>query len=207
MGRTKTIDDADILRIAERLFRDKGQAVSTRTVAQEAGISEAVLYQRFGSKDDLFVAAMTPPQADVEKLLGTPSPEDVKAHLQEVAGRLAAYFVELMPTLLHVITHPSLDRPTLAKWHRGLPFMQLQEALTARMVRWRDEGRIAHVEPAAAAQGFMAAVHSVAMFETMNGQPRREGRKAHVQSLVAVLWSGLEPHPAAAGSSSRRGRL
>ncbi|MFP2931602.1 hypothetical protein ACLESO_41740 [Pyxidicoccus sp. 3LG] len=33
VGRTKTIDDADILRIAERLFRDKGQAVSTRAVA------------------------------------------------------------------------------------------------------------------------------------------------------------------------------
>ena len=206
MGRTKTIDDADILRIAERLFREKGHAVSTRAVAQEAGISEAVLYQRFGSKDDLFLAAMTPPQADVEKLLGTPEPGDVKAHLQEVSGRLADYFVELMPTLLHVITHPSLSGPTLAKWHRGLPFMQLQEALTARLTRWRDEGRIAFVEPAAAAQGFMAAVHSVAMFETMNGRPRGEGRKANVQALVSVLWSGLEPRPASTAPAVRRGR-
>lgn len=61
------------------------------------------------------------------------------------------------------------------------------------------------MEPAAAAQGALAVVHSVAMFEAMNGQPRREGRKAHVQSLVAVLWSGLAPHLAAAGSPSRRG--
>lgn len=203
MGRTKTIDDADILRIAERLFREKGHAVSTRAVAQEAGISEAVLYQRFGSKDDLFLAAMTPPQADVEALLGPPDPEDVKAHLQEVAARLADYFVELMPTLLHVITHPSLAGPTLAKWHRGLPFMQLQEALTGRMTRWRDEGLMAPVEPAATAQAFMAAVHSVAMFETMNGQPRREGRKANAQALVSVLWSGLAPSAAPAPRRKR----
>ncbi|MBZ4415309.1 TetR/AcrR family transcriptional regulator [Myxococcus sp. RHSTA-1-4] len=196
MGRTKTIDDAAILRIAERLFREKGHAVSTRTVAQEVGISEAVLYQRFGSKDDLFLAAMTPPPVDVEKLLGSPSPEDMKAHLEEVATRVAEYFVELLPTLLHVITHPSLDRPTLVKWHRGLPFMRLLEEFTARMTRWREEGRISQVEPAAAAQNFLAAVHSIAMFETLNGLPRREGRKARIQSLVDVMWSGFEPRPA-----------
>ncbi|EKE96356.1 helix-turn-helix transcriptional regulator [Tolypothrix sp. LEGE 11397] len=31
---------------------------STRDIAKKAGISEAVIYQRFGTKEDLFFAAM-----------------------------------------------------------------------------------------------------------------------------------------------------
>ena len=58
MGRQKTISDEQVLRVARDLFRDKGHTATTREIAQAAGISEAILYQRFGSKDDLFFAAM-----------------------------------------------------------------------------------------------------------------------------------------------------
>src|SRR5216683_5525340 len=72
MGRHKTISDDEVLRAARDIFREKGHTATTREIAEAADISEAILYQRFGSKDDLFFAAMAPRAPDVEKLLGPP---------------------------------------------------------------------------------------------------------------------------------------
>ncbi|HMI83758.1 MAG TPA: helix-turn-helix domain-containing protein [Polyangiaceae bacterium] len=56
MGRNKTIRDDELLRVARDVFRDGGHSATPRDVASAAGISQAVLYQRFGSKEDLFCA-------------------------------------------------------------------------------------------------------------------------------------------------------
>ena len=58
MTRPKTISDEELLAVARKLFRTHGHAVSTRQIAEGAGISEAILYQRFGNKEHLFFAAM-----------------------------------------------------------------------------------------------------------------------------------------------------
>src|SRR5262245_16666657 len=60
MGRQKTISDEEVLRIARDVFLEKGHIATTREIAQAAGISEAILYQRFGSKQELFFTAMRP---------------------------------------------------------------------------------------------------------------------------------------------------
>ena len=88
MGRQKTISDDEVLRIARDLFRARGHTATTREIAEAVGVSEAVLYQRFGSKDELFFAAMVPQPPDVEQLLGPKDPpEDAHAYLRAVSGR------------------------------------------------------------------------------------------------------------------------
>src|SRR5215468_3810223 len=93
MGRQKTITDDEVLRIARTIFREQGHTATTREIAQAAGISEAVLYQRFGSKDELFFAAMRPQGPDIEPLLGPEDPrEDALTYLHAVVVRLGEYF-------------------------------------------------------------------------------------------------------------------
>src|SRR5947208_4760966 len=111
MGRHKTISDDDVLRVARDVFRVQGHTVSTRAIAQAAGISEAVLYQRFGSKDELFFAAMRPQGPDIERLLGPRDPPgDARTYLRAVAVRLGEHFAEVIPLALRVMMHPSRDR-------------------------------------------------------------------------------------------------
>src|SRR5262245_16500057 len=123
MGRYKTISDADVLRIARDTFRAHGHVASTRQVAEAAGISEAVLYQRFGSKDQLFFEAMHPTGPDVEQLLGPPEPpDDARAYLRTVVIRVGKYFAEVIPLALHMMMHPSFDHATLSRVQpRGSP--------------------------------------------------------------------------------------
>ena len=193
MGRTKTIDDEEILHHAREAFRQAGHAASTRDIARAAGISQAVLYQRFGSKEDMFCRAMTPDPPDLESLLGPYPPRSARADLKRIGERLAEYLAALMPTLLHVLAHPDLGHARLARWHANLPFVALVSALTERFRRLRDDGLVGNVDPGASARAFLAAVHSAAIFETMahGGPHHRHG--VHVDALVDVLWTGLAP--------------
>src|SRR5215467_12399695 len=89
MGRQKTITDDEVLRVARNIFREQGHTATTREIAQAAGISEPVLYQRFGSKDELFFTAMRPRGPDLEQLLGPKDPpEDALTYLHAVVVRL-----------------------------------------------------------------------------------------------------------------------
>src|ERR1700680_996918 len=101
MGRHKTISDDEVLRTARDLFRARGHAATTRQIAEAAGISEGVLYQRFGSKDDLFFKAMHPRGPDIEQLLGPKDPlDDARTYLGTVVVRIGKYFADVIPLAL-----------------------------------------------------------------------------------------------------------
>ena len=192
MGRNKTIDDDELLRHARAAFREGGHAASTREIAKAAGISQAVLFQRFGSKEDLFLRAMTPELPDVETLLGPYPRQSAKKHLESVAERLVDFFAGLTPTLLQVLAHPDLEPDRLAKWHAGLPFEPLLQGLTERFERMRNDGLVGKIDSNAAALAFLVAVHSVVLIEAMPGAAGRK-RRPGVRSLIATLWQGLAP--------------
>jgi AcrR family transcriptional regulator len=203
MGRTKIIDDDELLRVARELFRAGGHTATTRDVARAAGISQAVLYQRFGSKEDLFLRAMTPELPDVETLLGSYPARSAKDHVRQIAERLVDFFAAMLPTLLHVHAHPDLNASHLKKWHARLPFMPIVHALEARLVQMQADRLISTVNAGAAAQTLVAAAHSVALLEAMTGGGHGPSRAAKIGALTDVIWSGLAPEAEAALARAR----
>ncbi len=193
MGRTKTIDDEEILRHARAIFRHGGPSASTRDVARAAGISQAVLYQRFGSKEEMFLRAITPDPPDVETLLGPYPPRDVREDLTRIGERIASYLRSLLPTLLHVVAHSELRHDRLLELHRGMAFHPLVAALVARFERLRSDGLVADVDPASSARAFLSLVHSAVFFELMAHGGPRGPHASPVSALVEVLWEGLAP--------------
>ena len=123
MGRPKSITDDEVLRIARKVFRERGHTATTREVAQAVGISEPILYRRFGSKDTLFFAAMHAQGPEIDELLGPEEPTgDARDYLLTVLHRLGAYFAEVIPLALRVMMHPSFDPASLRGPRRaGLP--------------------------------------------------------------------------------------
>jgi AcrR family transcriptional regulator len=179
-----------VLHIARDIFRQQGHTATTREIADAAGISEGVLYQRFGSKDELFFTAMRPRGPDLEQLLGPKEPpEDALAYLHAVVVRLGEHFASVIPIALRLMTHPSFDPAHLARAEPGGPAV-IVEALAERLTALARRGELAKSSMAVKARLLVSLAHDWAL------------RRVHVTSsrgvrelkeMVDVVWQGLRP--------------
>lgn len=106
---------AEILAAARRLFAEEGfESVSMRRIASEAGVDPSLIHHYFGSKDDLFLAAIELPL--------DPAPE-VAAVLKDggvegAGGRLMHTFVAIWDgphqQKLLAVVRSSLSKPSMA---------------------------------------------------------------------------------------------
>jgi AcrR family transcriptional regulator len=190
MGRHKTISDDEVLAIARTIFRQQGHTATTRAIADAAGISEAILYQRFGSKDALFFAAMHPRGPDIEELLGPGDPpEEAHAYLRTVAVRIGKYFGEVIPLALRLITHPSFEPGSLARVQpRGSQV--LQTALAERLKALQARGQLKAESVAMAAKVLVSLAHDWALSAVFLDKPTPH-RERELKEMVDVLWEGL----------------
>jgi AcrR family transcriptional regulator len=191
MGRPRTTSDDDILHAARTLFRERGHAVPTREIARAAGVSQAVLYQRFPSKTELFFAAMAPTAPDAGELLGTAS-VPIEAYLEGVAVRLLKYFEHSMPTVVQLTAHPEFDSKVMGRLHEHVLTGQLVGELAKRLKGFQSRGLIGDVDVEWAAQTFVAALHSVASRHAMSADLPKRARPIAAR-FVEVFWKGLEP--------------
>lgn len=192
MPRPKTVSDEHVLAAARRLFLQDGAAASTREIAKAAGISEAVIFQRFGTKDDLFFAAMTPPAPDLDAVFDVrPGRGRVRANLERITLRILGHFRQAIPVVLPLITHPAFDAKRFLKGH-GLPAIQIRERLAAYLSQEAEAGRVAKGRTSAAADLLISHLHNHALMETVGGTADGSSDRV-VAEAVAVLWEGLAP--------------
>jgi AcrR family transcriptional regulator len=191
MARTRTITDEEILSAARDLFRAKGHEVTTRQVAEAAGISEGVLYQRFANKDQLFFAAMAPGGPDLEGVLGVDPPtENPRDYLKGVVVRMADYFAEVLPLAIRLMTHPSFDRNNLST---GQPAaVKLQHGLAERLTSFEKQKQTRRGTAAPAAQLLVRLAHDWALARVMSGRSSPK-RTEDLEAIVDLVWHGASP--------------
>jgi AcrR family transcriptional regulator len=191
MGRPKTISDNAVLRIARDVFRKHGHTATTREVAQAVGLSEAILYQRFGSKDALFFAAMHAQGPEIDELLGPEEPpDDAREYLGEVLRRLGAYFAEVIPLALRVMMHPSFDPASLSRTTPGGP-AELREGLAKRIASLAARGRLRAADPLMVARLLVSLAHDWGLGVAFAHGSVPSDRR--LQDFLGVLWEGLQP--------------
>lgn len=192
MPRNKTITDDEILAVARSLFLKEGTKASTRTLAKLAGISEAVIFQRFGTKEDLFFCAMVPPKAQLEAMFNVqPGKKQVKTNLRSISLQIVAYFREVMPIFLSLISHPAFDMQTFLQRHT-MPAMQIEQELIAYLNAEADLGRIHSDKIAVAASVLFSHLHNLVLSETIGAHHSADTDRA-ISEAIALLWQGLEP--------------
>jgi len=189
MGRRKTISDDEVLRVARGIFRERGHTASTRDIADAAGISEAILYQRFGNKNHLFFAAMHPIGPDIEKLLGRGDPpDDARRYLRTIIVRMGRHFADVIPVAMQLMTHPEFGPHGLKAVHPPGPEL-LHETLAQRIESLQRRGRLKTPDATLTARMLISLAHDWALGSVL---PRGGWmRISELREMVDGLWAGL----------------
>jgi len=194
MPRHKTIEDEEIITIARGVFLEKGHTATTREIADAVGISQGVLYQRFGSKDDLFLAAMRPPMPDLDRVFPPPGDEitsnELEAYLLGLAEGILLYFEQVIPLILQLTTHPTLDRAQLHQTHISHA-SPLLERLTEHLQHLKEQDLVANVDPATAAQIFVASLHGLVMLSHFDVSASAPNAEKPLAEVIRILINGL----------------
>jgi AcrR family transcriptional regulator len=119
---------------------------------------------------------------------------------------MLAYFRTLIPTVLHLLTHPAISIDHVASHFRSAPLQTLADALVAYLRDARSRGEVKVDDPRATALLFISAIHSLPLFELMDLHGGQDVDHA-VEAFVAALWHGLAPTgPAPKKSPPRKKR-
>lgn len=213
MARPRSIDEGRILRAAREVFVARGAEATTREVADAAGVSQAVLFQRYGTKRRLFFAAMLPRPPRLDALLGEPpegTPEAARAYLVGLAARFLDWLDASMPGSLRAALHPAFPR-ALDDAHAPAGADELERAVAARLREMQlgtSLSREADVD--AAAVTLIELLHGQALAVLLSDVDRATAAE-RAERAVALLWDGLAPAalsdaPPSGGRVRGRGR-
>lgn len=184
----------ELLQAALELFAANGyESTSTRSIAEHTGVTEAVLFKHFASKQELFVAVLQ--RFGPENLLRLPVEELDELPLTAALSRQVSVFLEACRThrpWLHALFHTARREPAAAEELRR-QFQSVHDGVRRLLQRRaaRGEVRAAMVEPAAqtlslAMRGFNARSwhHSPDNWE--------QDLASFVEALVTVVTEGIQ---------------
>ncbi len=193
LPRHKTVSDDEILDVARAIFQKDGHSVSTRDIAKQVGLSQAVLFQRFGSKEALFFKAMIPRSIDFEAVLKMVPGQGPKEYLLAVGARLLQHFREVIPAGLKLIAHPKFQPSQLGDAHEHAQSAELSRGLAVRLEELQKEGRVKAPEPEAAAYALLAITHNLAFHELIGVGASKAHSARAMEAMFEVVWSGMKP--------------
>ena len=195
MGRPRQVSDTEILETARRCFLEQGPAVSTDVIAGELGVSSQALFKRFGSKQELMLAAIRPPAIPpwTESLAAGPNDQPLRLQLEEIVDQVSVYFAEIG------------RRMSLIRWS-GVPVEELLReydppppkigirALGEWLERAHHKGLIRATDFQTAATALLGSLHAPVFLEdVLQEKQTAESRQLYVAEIVDLFARGLAP--------------
>lgn len=191
MGRPKEVTDEQILVAARRCFLSRGAGVSAADIAKELGVSHTTLFNRFGSKEGLMLAALGPPTdklAWVAALEAGPDERPIREQLVEHARQMSAFYTELQAGF-GVLQAAGVD---LSKTHSA---SSTPERAYAALVGWLEraqrQGRLAKCDVHTLASTILGALQGWAFTARVCKVPAAHDASDYVERLIDLLWTGV----------------
>lgn len=193
---------------AAALFAAKGfNGTTTREIAKAAGVSEALVFKHFPTKQALY-AAILAEKVSVNELLEAVEESAKKRDDRRVFMLIAGYRIRpgVDPTLLRLLLFSALEGHELsdiffAKHHKVF-YDHLATYIQLRI----DEGVFRDVDPLLAARAFIGIVVHHRLLHEIFGVPMHRPHDETVATYVEVFLNGLVRQMGAPGRNRRRGR-
>ncbi|MEC8191888.1 MAG: TetR/AcrR family transcriptional regulator [Myxococcota bacterium] len=168
MARPRLFTDDEILAATQSCIFEHGPGVSTTTIAERAGTSQAVLFKRFGTKEKLIIRALRQPmQRNPVSDLLRKGPEDGPIRPQLIG--LGITMIGMMRRMVPCLA--MLHAAGLGSDHENAlddsPAIRVRSLLVDWFQHALDDGRIRGVNPHIIAVGFLGMLHERPFRETI----------------------------------------
>ena len=182
-----------ILEVATELFAQHGfNGVTTRQIADSAGITEAIVFRHFATKDDLYW----------EVLSAKCAPDDVKQRLEEKLGRdmdpveiFSAIARDVLnrnfgdPGKSRLLLFSALENHRLSQRFFKTYMSEWYELLATYIRRQIEDGKFRKVDPLLAARGFIGmCFHHYLVQQLFGGGEYQNFDIEEVARTMASLW-------------------
>lgn len=200
-----------ILEIASGIFARKGyQGATTREIAEEAGVNEALLFRHFPSKESLYWTMLE------ELCLAKGGHDRLKKILQEAEAESDLGIFQAIAR--QILERSARDRElTRLLWFTALEKHELSvrffktfvaeyyEALAAYIRTRIRQGTFRRVDPLLAARGFLGmVVYHFLVQEFFGGEQYRSFDTEEVASTLSGIWLAGMVNPSAKRSVNGR---
>ncbi len=194
MARPRLVSDSEILAAARACFVEQGPHVSTAVIAEQVGLSQAALFKRFGTKQQLMLAALAPPAVPRWIPMVEQGPDDrpIPEQLHEILLSISEFLVEMTPRMATLWASGCDVREMISRFEVPPPVRGLR-ALTHWLAEARDQGRIACDSPKVTALMMLGSLHGRAFMSTMIGDAGVVDLDQYESQLARTLWRGIAP--------------
>jgi len=192
--RPRSFTDAELLETARRCFLEHGPSVSTDLIAQELGVSQAALFKRFRTKQELMVRSLIPMNVPwVAEIEGGPDARPVLEQLHELANKIDGFLIQQMPCI--AVLSASGTRPAkVLNWEKeGWPGMRPHRAMVGWFSQLVAEGRIVAPSPVALATAFSSSLQVPHFMKHALGAAAPELGDDYRERVVEMFWRAIEP--------------
>ena len=186
----------DILVVAKKCILLHGPHVPTALIAHQAGVSQATLFKRFGTKDNLIKHALKNDMVFgwVEQLEAGPNTgESIRAQLTGLAETLITFYLEHLHSVLAWRAAnqwpKAMDKPQNVA---NLPIpTRARKALTSWLLEAQKQGRLGRFDAESMAIFYIAGCQAPAFRAYMSGETIDLDQ--YSDTFVRSFWLGVAP--------------
>ena len=192
-----------LIETALRLFSQKGfRGTTTKEIAQAAGVTEAIIFRHFKSKDDLYAAILDYKACEVklneklDELRAHAERNDDKKLFRTLAAKILAHHRQDRD-FLRLMLYSALEKHELARSFRMKQMRPLHNFLRDYITRRQREGAFRNCDATAAVQSFIGAVLHQSMMTTLfNADFVKLSDKDAIENFTCLFLDGLRHRPA-----------
>ena len=187
---------AQIINVSKKLFSERGfNGTTTKEIAQASGISEAMIFCHFASKEDLYTAII---DLRIQEVGDALSDEALQAQDDErVFGDLARFILDKTsenPTMLRLLYFSALEGHQLSDIfyakHEIKKVMKLVDYIHLRI----SEGAFRNLDPFLVARAFTGMLYTYVTAQHLFDAGRYYPRATHdevVQAFLSIFLNGI----------------
>lgn len=195
MARPRQVSDEAILQAVRDAIAEHGPGVSTTVIASRVDLSQAALFKRFGTKEVLFVKALSPdaPFMMLASLAGGPSADrPFQEQLQKLAENLHAMLHEMMPRI-QALRACGYGPENIFKHYEVPPPVQGVRALATWFEVGQERGLVRQdVDATTLAKALFGSLFFESHLYKIAGDWLPEAdHPGHVRGVVDILCSGI----------------